>query len=167
MPEPPYELQLVPVIDISSRRFIRTSVGGACVGACACAWSGARCTAGRSFHTTSGVALACLMYDGPEYSMPRYVLWHRLVAQLKKRLIETFPHAAAPSTQGDMCHIEFHRILYIPQRIVAMACEAKRVWPTSQMQWCTDLALGSAAPLWQTRYYMRHRMYGEALLTFK
>ena len=60
------EMRLVLACGITSGSTVCTSVGGACVVACAGAWSGARCTAGRSFHTTSGVALACLMYDGPE-----------------------------------------------------------------------------------------------------
>ena len=63
-----------------------------------------------------------------------YALRHSLEDQLKMRCIKTFSHAAAPSLQGDMCHIKFESSLSIPQRLVAMGCEAKRVWPTSLMQ---------------------------------
>ena len=79
-----------------------------------------------------------------------YVLRHSLVARLK-RLIKTFSNTAAPVTHSDMCHTEILSSITISHGLVAKGCDALRVWPTSLMQWCTILAVRSAAPLWQSR----------------
>jgi hypothetical protein len=95
-----------------------------------------------------------------------YVLRHSLVARLE-RLIKTFSNTAAPVTHSDVCHTEILSSITISHGLVAKGRDALYIWPNSLMQWCTNLAVSSAAPLWQSQYYMRHTDIGEALLTFK